>query len=93
VRVNGDRVGKAAQLVGPGDVLTFSQGQDVRVIRIAALGERRGPAPEAQALYCDLAPPAETHQPSARAPGFDGKGRPSKQDRRAWDLSRRQTLE
>ena len=35
---------------GPGDVLTFPQGA-IRVVRVEALGERRGPAPEAQALY------------------------------------------
>jgi len=42
--------------VRPGDVLTFAQGAQVRVIEIAAIGARRGPAPEAQALYRDRAP-------------------------------------
>ena len=59
VRVNGTRASKSAAAVRPGDVLTFVQGRHVRVIRILALGTRRGPAPEAQALYDDLDPPPE----------------------------------
>jgi len=53
-RINGRRVGKPAQPVVPGDVLTIPQGARVRLIRVAALGLRRGPACEAQALYADL---------------------------------------
>ena len=34
-----------------GDVLTFAQGRRWLAVRIEALGVRRGPAPEAQALY------------------------------------------
>jgi ribosome-associated heat shock protein Hsp15 len=40
-----------------GDVLTFPQGHQIRVVRVLALAERRGPATEAQALYCDLDAP------------------------------------
>ncbi|SHE89793.1 heat shock protein Hsp15 [Ruegeria intermedia] len=85
VRVNGDRAQKPAQTVGPGDVLTFAQGRVVRVVRVEILGERRGPAPEAQTLYTDLTP-AQNAPPGN--PGFEGKGRPTKKDRRALDLSR-----
>lgn len=85
VRVNGNRVLKPAHSVVPGDVLTFPQGRLVRVVRIEALGERRGPAPEAQTLYTDL---TETQDVRPRNPGFEGKGRPTKKDRRAIDLSR-----
>lgn len=53
VRLNGQHVTKAAQAVGPGDVLTFAQGRAIRVVRILATGTRRGPASEAQALYRD----------------------------------------
>lgn len=53
-RVNGQRVTKTGQGVGSGDVLTFPQGGQIRLVRILALGERRGPAPEAQLLYFDL---------------------------------------
>lgn len=54
VRVNARRVSKPATFVGPGDVLTFPQAGSIRVVRIRALGERRGPASEAQDLYSDV---------------------------------------
>tara|TARA_B100001179_G_C18584964_1_gene401756 strand:+ start:447 stop:830 length:384 start_codon:yes stop_codon:yes gene_type:complete len=94
VRVNGTPVSKPARTVGPGDTLTFAQGDDIRVIRILAPGERRGPAPEAQALFEDLDPP----QPRSRErppdnPAYDGKGRPDKRARRNLDLMRGRDLE
>jgi len=54
VRLNGIRVVKPAHPVGAGDVLIFSSGGQVRLIRIVACGVRRGPAAEAQGLYHDL---------------------------------------
>lgn len=80
VRVNSARVTKSAHGVGPGDVLTFAQAQRVRVIKVVALGERRGPAPEAQALYEDLTPPDDTPATAERV-----GARPTKRDRRALD--------
>ncbi|WP_170505009.1 RNA-binding S4 domain-containing protein [Ruegeria arenilitoris] len=85
VRLNGNRVLKPAQAVGPGDVLTFPQGRIVRVVRVEKLGERRGPALEAQTLYFDM---TEKKDAPPGNPGFEGKGRPTKKDRRALDLSR-----
>jgi len=93
VRVNSEKVAKPAHSVGVGDVLTFSQGRDVRVVRIVAVGERRGPAPEAQALYDDLSPPPEPKDSVAPAPKYEGKGRPTKRDRRKLDLNRPDTLD
>lgn len=58
IRINGQRVSKPGRQVRPGDVLTFAQGDRVRLIRVLAPGERRGPAPEAQTLYADLDAPA-----------------------------------
>ena len=54
VRVNGTRITRPGRDVTEGDTLTFPQGDRIRVVRILALGQRRGPAPEAQALYLDL---------------------------------------
>lgn len=69
VRVNAHRVTKPATTVGVGDGLTFVQAGRVRVVRIAALGERRGPALEAQTLYVDLTEkaPGEDLAPGAMA--------------------------
>jgi hypothetical protein len=64
---------------GGWDVLTFQQNTDIRIVKILACGTRRGPAPEAQALYEDMSPP-KVHVP--KNPGFEGKGRPTKKDRR-----------
>lgn len=51
VRLNGARVTKPGHAVGPGDVLTFVQGAQVRLIRVVDCGTRRGPAAEAKGLY------------------------------------------
>ncbi len=40
--------------VSPGMVLTFALGPKVKVVRIVALGERRGPATEARTLYDEI---------------------------------------
>lgn len=93
VRVNGDPVSKPAVTVTPGDVLTFAQGSLVRIIQIDALTTRRGPAPEAQALYTDLTPEPEPAKTKPDNPAYDGKGRPTKKDRRSLDLSRARHLE
>ena len=58
MRVIGTPTAKAHYAVRMGDVLTFALGPHIRVIKIVALGMRRGPAPEAQQLYLDLDPPA-----------------------------------
>ena len=80
LRVNAEPVSKPARAVGAGDVLTFAMGDDVRVLRLLACGTRRGPAPEARALYDDLAPVV----PRARVPAVPGagEGRPTGKDRR-----------
>lgn len=65
LRLNGQRCVKPGHAVGPGDVLTFPQGNRIRVIRILSLGLRRGPAPEAQALYADLDAPEPPEEASS----------------------------
>ncbi|MEP2640543.1 RNA-binding S4 domain-containing protein [Roseobacter sp.] len=94
VRFNGARTEKRSQMVGPDDVLTFAQGDQIRVIRIDAIGQRRGPASEAQELYTDLSPPEpKTRKSAPENPAFEGKGRPTKRDRRMLDLSKARSLE
>ena len=89
VRVNGSLIKKAHQSVAPGDVLTFPVGPNIRVIKIIKLGNRRGPAKEAQALYEDLQPIDQiakkidstlAPEPAKRE---RGSGRPTKAQRRA----------
>jgi len=53
-RVNGQRTLKPGHAIAVGDVLTFPQANRIRLIRVADLAHRRGPATEAVTLYVDL---------------------------------------
>ena len=44
-------IDKPSRAVRPGDVLTFAQGPRFLAVKVEALGDRRGPAPEARGLY------------------------------------------
>ncbi len=82
VRVNRDKIDSASRAVRVGDVLTVSLDAGIRVLRVRALGKRRGPAEEARTLYEDLSPPADPDQRRALPrPG----PRPTKRNRRALD--------
>jgi ribosome-associated heat shock protein Hsp15 len=88
VTLNGAVIHKPSALVRPGDEVVLILGPMRRRVRVLALGERRGPAPEAQALYEDTAPPERLHDPvmaPSPAPREPGSGRPTKRDRRALD--------
>lgn len=56
VRVDKEKISSPDYRVGPGTVLTFVLHERIRVLRVVDAGTRRGPAPEAQALYEDLSP-------------------------------------
>jgi len=85
VRVNREKNGSASRSVHVGDVLTVALDSGVRVLRIVALGDRRGPASAAQSLYEDLAPPEPTSPPAqTQRPG----PRPTKRERRALEALR-----
>ena len=91
LRVNNKVIKKAHHNLRVGDVLTFPKADQVRVVKLLDLGLRRGPAPEAQALYEDLSPPAPKRE--GRKLGLNtvagvrepGSGRPTKRQRRALD--------
>ena len=97
VRLNSVRMTKPGHVLRPGDVLTFAQGAQVQVVRVVAAGLRRGPASEAQMLYEDLSPPAppdlSPQDMPPEAPRHQGKGRPTKRDRRKLDQGRTSALE
>lgn len=92
VRINGDKAAQPSDTVKCGDVLTITLDRHVRVWKVLDLGARRGPAPEAQALYEDLSPrpaPADPALPPAIAPLREaGSGRPTKKERRQTDRLR-----
>ncbi len=62
IRVNRQRVVKAATSVKCGDVLTASLYGRVRIIEVRAIGHRRGPPSEAHDLYSELLSPTEAEK-------------------------------
>ncbi len=54
IRLSGRVIDKPHATLRVGDVLTFPLGSGIKVVRVLSLAARRGPAPEAQALYEDL---------------------------------------
>lgn len=84
-RLNRERVDKPSHSVKVDDVVTMAVGGRIRVLRIKALGIRRGPPAEAQALYEDLTSPSAPLPPHARSSSGErdpGAGRPTKRERR-----------
>ncbi|MGH7538472.1 MAG: RNA-binding S4 domain-containing protein [Gemmatimonadales bacterium] len=98
VEVNGAKA-KRAKALHAGDRLRVRKGPDTLLLEVRALSERRGPAPEAAALY--------TEDPAAKAarerlalqlrvappPAYQGKGRPTKRDRRELERLRGEEAE
>ncbi|MFD1697689.1 RNA-binding S4 domain-containing protein [Roseibium aestuarii] len=87
VRINQEKISSASKTIKPGDVLTIGLERRVLVLKVVALGSRRGPYEEARLLYEDLSPPPPPKadvvpQPAQRDPGA---GRPTKRDRRQID--------
>ena len=88
LRINGDLTNKPYRIATIGMVLTFPKAKHVRVIKILEIGQRRGPALEAMALYEDLSPIIK--EPNKhdlnKDVGFEtretGTGRPTKKQRR-----------
>ncbi len=56
VRVNRTRITKPSHTVSPGDVVSFMNRDQIKVVEVVAVGTRRGPAPEARLLYCEINP-------------------------------------
>ncbi len=88
LRINTEPVRKSARQLVAGDVLTFPQGRRIRVIRVVALSERRGPPDEAATLYIDLTPPPPPSGETAGAEETDTAaprppGRPGRNQRRS----------
>ena len=55
VRINGSRARAPARPVSVGDVLTIALERRIRVLRVIAIGERRGPFREASLLFEEIA--------------------------------------
>ena len=87
VHVNDERA-KRAKMIGAGDRVRVRHGPYEFLLTVTALGERRGSAKEAAKLYVEdpegLAARTKLSEQLRVAPPpmFEGKGRPTKRDRR-----------
>ena len=54
LRIDGRVIERASALVRPGSVIAFTRGGSIRIVRVEALAERRGPFAAAKGLYPDL---------------------------------------
>ncbi len=94
VDVNGERA-KRARMIGPGDRVRFRQGPFEYRLTVAAVSERRGPAREAAALYREDAEAVADReklkmQLKSQPTAFhEGKGRPTKKQRRDMERWKR----
>jgi ribosome-associated heat shock protein Hsp15 len=89
VKINERTSDGADNALRVGDVLSIGLERHVLVWKVLALGERRGPAPEAQHLYEDLTPAkTDTDHISKDAQRDPGSGRPEKKERRAMERLR-----
>ena len=90
VHLNGSRP-KRSKTVRAGDELTIRKGPFEYTIKVKAVAERRGSAAVAQELYeesADSIGRRETMRAQLKAaptPGYEGRGRPTKKDRRVLD--------
>jgi ribosome-associated heat shock protein Hsp15 len=63
VRRDGKRLAGPDKPVRPGDILTVALARTVLVVRVLAVADRRGPAPEARLMYEPVDPPAPDRAP------------------------------
>jgi ribosome-associated heat shock protein Hsp15 len=87
VQVNGDRA-KRSRVLSIGDQVRVRRGPFEFHLTVTELSERRGPAAEAARLYRETEASRHAREALAtqlrfsRAPVYEGKGRPTKRDRR-----------
>ena len=94
VAINGQSV-KASREVKPGDEVSARQGDVTRTVKVLALSDVRGPAPEAQNLYEEtpeslaLREKASLQRRIAREPALSiEQGRPTKRNRRELEKAK-----
>jgi ribosome-associated heat shock protein Hsp15 len=93
IQVNGERA-KRSKLLQLGDEIRVRQGPFEHHILVRGLSENRGPSAVAHELYQETAASVRAREViasqlrMARVPRFEGKGRPTKRDRRDMERLR-----
>lgn len=94
IEVNGERA-KRSRLVQPGDRIRIRSGPYEHIVEVRGVSERRGPAPEAQALYEEDSESVKAREAMAShvramnaGTGYES-GRPTKKDRREIERLKR----
>lgn len=86
IRVDSEKISSPSRKVSAGNVLTITREQDIKVIEISAIADRRGPYSAAQLLYKDLSPPKlekqKQEQTRENMSRIQSEGRPSKHQRK-----------
>lgn len=81
--MNSVKVSSASYGLKVDDVLTIAIHERIRILKITALGTRRGPASEAALLYEDLTPKDDHTRTKERMPRTPSpERRPDKRERR-----------
>jgi ribosome-associated heat shock protein Hsp15 len=82
-----EQAAKPSRTVRPGDLLHITLPRGKKIVKVAALSERRGPGAEAARLYEDLSPPPPPRELRIPPPVIRprGLGRPTKRERRLID--------
>ena len=86
VRVNREKITNPSHPVKPENVLTLTLAREIKIIRVIAIGNRRGPYEEAKELYADLTPevakPETNIETTPRQAMIKTEGKPSKHQRK-----------
>jgi len=94
VKLSGERP-KRSKLVAPGDEVRIRKGPYEFHVAVRNVSEHRGPAPEARLLYEETPESMQAREQLAAqlrlktVPVYEGKGRPTKKQRRAIERVRR----
>jgi ribosome-associated heat shock protein Hsp15 len=82
-----EQAARPSRAVRSGDLVRVTLPRGKRIVRVAALSDRRGPGAQAALLYEDLTPPPPPRETRVLPPVIRprGLGRPTKRERRLID--------
>ena len=88
LRISGQVTQKPHKMISIGDVLTMTINDNIKVLKVLAIPNRRGPYPESLNFYEDITPikslpKKESHHPDIKF--VERVGRPTKRERRQTD--------